>query len=493
MKRILQTLALIMIAAAPLAAAKPLLGIAGLLQNSPRTLGFANQVEEQLAKIVPMTGVFDQLAGTQFKTELQKFGCIEEGCIIRVARDLGLSVIVNGDCDDRGEVIVLRLAAYGIDPPFQGMMIASYRVSIPVRGRIGSREFPFVAEEHAGRFITRVLDRYRTMQTLSIDGDRATIERRVSGEYPLHRFTDGDAQPPRAYASPGRVRLADGVVTSATAPIQKGDFVLLDHADKVRYFKEFIDDRKREMIFGKPTAGGPASMFFLTGPASAVMPLLAPILGYYWNSDWQGLMLWTPSVAPYLYLEINGLSTYFKNYYRKKRDIPREARAQFYFGMYFLCGGGFPLFVDAFSYASIENARSFKSASGLMGNPYTAGYLALVGGGAAHFYRGKRWWGYLYFHLDNALLYLTLREFLPPQRYLGYGLKFQTGTINKTRAYAFLGAACAVRAAEFIHSFFITDDIRNGDLLEDDIAVAPVLMDGGGTLPALGLSVSYRY
>jgi hypothetical protein len=223
------------------------------------------------------------------------------------------------------------------------------------------------------------------------------------------------------------------------------------------------------------------------------MPIIAPFVGYYQASDWQGLALWVFNATPYLYLEINGLSTYWGTYYKKKRTVPQEAQAQYYFGLYTLCAGGMSLFVDAFSHSMLVKASNYQGIQSFMGNPVTAGYLELVSGGAGLFYRGHRLWGYLYYHADNLLLYFTIREFCPEKKYNKLTRSFFKDRINKARAYSLLSAACAVKIAGIVHAVLIKDNIRNGDIIEEGYDIEPVFYAGEGADLNLGLQYSYRW
>ncbi len=128
-----------------------------------------------------------------------------------------------------------------------------------------------------------------------------------------------------------------------------------------------------------------------------------------------------------------------------------------------------------------------------MGSGLTAAYLSLISGGGGHFYRGYRGWGYLYFHLNNALIYYTMREFSSDMRYDEASDSYQKDDINSRRAYMLLGALGVLKTVEILHAVLLKDRIRNGIIEEGDISLIPVVMyDPRGDV-ILGAAVSGRF
>ena len=153
-----------------------------------------------------------------------------------------------------------------------------------------------------------------------------------------------------------------------------------------------------------------------------------------------------------MYLEINGIPNYWVNYYKKKRTVPRDVQAQYYFGCTCSAPAGASLFADSLAYWLLGKAANYQGTMPFLGNSLTAAYLALVSGGGGHFYRGHRLWGYLYYHTDNLLLYFTIREFCPEKKFNPLTRTFSTAKINTARAYTLLSLTCAVKIAEVIHA-----------------------------------------
>jgi hypothetical protein len=297
----------------------------------------------------------------------------------------------------------------------------------------------------------------------------------------------------RGFTRTGTAALNSGTVIKTDAPLKDGDFILVGYREKAESMEKFFYGRKFETVIRKPVVTETLYSLLLTGPASAFMPIVAPIMGYYRGNDWPGLALWTFNFAPYFYLEINGMADYWANYYKKKKTCPQDVQAQYYFGLYMMCAGGVSLFADSLAHSLLMRAADYQGVQPFLGNSVTAGYLALVSGGGGHFYRGARLWGYLYFHADNLLLYFTIREFCPERKFNPLTRSFSTEKINPARAYSLLSVTCAVKIAEVIHAVFTRDRIENGEIIEEGYTVEPLVLAGEDTELKLGMQCSYRW
>jgi hypothetical protein len=488
-------LCLVLAGAAARADDKPLVGIAAIRGNSPRAMALTTFLENTMVRMVENTGVFRPVNPALLRDELNKFGCTSERCLLGFARDAGLNCIIRGDFDDMNDFIVLSLKAYGTDIPYQNRMIYQYTVRIPMAGKYGPAEYSNITEEHSVIFFAKLMARYQAPLYLEPESDTALkVKQAISGSYVLYRLEPAKEKNSfRGIRKIGTVRVMNGLITKTGSHAQPGDFILTGFRDKADFLEEYSYERKHELVFKKPDPIDTLFAFLLTGPASATMPIIAPFVGYYRSSDWQGLALWVFNATPYLYLEINGLANYWSNYYKKKKTVPQEVQAQYYFGLYTLCAGGMSLFADAFSHSIMVKASNYQGIQSFMGNPVTAGYLELVAGGAGLFYRGHRLWGYLYYHADNLLLYFTIREFCPEKKYNKLTRSFFKDRINKTRAYSLLSAACAVKIAGILHAVLIKDDIGNGDIIEEGHGIEPIVYAGEGTDLKYGLQYSYRW
>ena len=488
-------LCLVLAGGAARAADKPLVGIAALRGNSPRTMALITFLENNLVRMVESTGVFRPVNPALLREELNKFGCTSERCLLGFARDAGLNLIIRGDFDDANDFIVLSLRAYGIDVPYQNRVVYEYIVRIPMTGKYGPAEYNNITEEHSVIFFAKLMTRYQEPLYLEPGPDRALkVNRDISGSYALYRLEPAKE---KNYFQGMReictARVLNGKVVKSCEHARAGDFILAGFRDKADFLEKYSYERKHGLVFKKSAPIETLYAFFLTGPASATMPIIAPFVGYYPSSDWQGLALWVFNATPYLYLEISGLVNYWGKYYKKKKTVPQEAQAQYYFGLYMLCAGGMSLFVDAFSHSILEKASNYQGVQSFMGNSVTAGYLELVAGGAGFFYRGHRLFGYLYYHADNLLLYFTIREFCPEKKYNKLTRTFFKDRINKTRAYSLLSAACAVKIAGIVHAILLRDNVRNGEIIEEGYDFEPIVYAGEGSDVNLGLQYSYRW
>jgi len=230
-----------------------------------------------------------------------------------------------------------------------------------------------------------------------------------------------------------------------------------------------------------------------TVPASAMMPLVVPVMGYYEYEDFSGLSLWAVNAAPYLYLEYKGLTNRPGTLRDERRDISRGTNTNYYFGMYMLLFGGASLFVDAFSQRYLNLCADYHSTQPYMGNNFTAFYLSLISGGGGHFYKGHRAWGFLYFHLNNILIYYTIREFSRDEKYDEASNSYKKGDINSKRAYTLLSLLGVLKIAEITHVMLLKDNIKNGRLIEEEFAFKPYMYIDENNDFIIGSSYTFKF
>ena len=128
-----------------------------------------------------------------------------------------------------------------------------------------------------------------------------------------------------------------------------------------------------------------------------------------------------------------------------------------------------------------------------MGNNWTAFYLSAVSNGGGMFYKGHRSLGYFYFHLNNILLYATLREFSRPEnRDPDTGI-YSKGKINKKKGAALASALALSKTVEMVHTIFTTENIQNGKV-EDEYIIPQIFMTiDSGNSPVYNLGFTLRY
>jgi hypothetical protein len=476
-------------------AIKPLAGIAGIYSNSPRSVAISRMLSGHISKILESTGRFSMVNSQLLSRELRKFNCLEEKCIIRFACDADIILVILGEIEDNGNYMILRLTAYGTEIPYQGKAISRYAMDIPMTGKYGTAQYNYMAEEHAMKFLAGLLKHLKLPLSIGrSDSGALTVEEPLSGTYTVYRVeTDAKDDTLNELKKIGRTTIIKGIVEKPDLAIEEKDVIFVDFKKRGAILKKAYYQRKKDIVFKKPSATDTLFKVLFTGPASALMPIVAPFFGYYRNGDWYGLSLWALNVTPYLYFEINGLTRYFRDYYKKKRSVPWQIRTDYHFALYMVSVGGFSLFIDSFAYAFIKRATNYQGIQRFMGNSFSAGYLALVSGGAGHFYRGYRLWGYLYFHVDNLLMYFTLREFSPTLKYNRLTDSFSKGKINKTRAYTLLSVACLVKVGEVIHAVLLKDNIDSGKPLKEGFAIEPIIVMETDDSTTFGLQYSYHF
>lgn len=483
----------------PLSAEKPMMGITGVEASNPRLANISGLLEMHLTNIIESTGVFSQASSVVLKTELTKYNCVEDNCIVRVARTIKFNLIIKGRVEDRGRTALIDLYCIGLGAPYYDRIIQRYKVEIPINtGGIAAREYSYICEEHAAAFAVRLLRNYKNILPLYKDGNGNVYVDSfipVSGKYTIYRYTSGIQDDDKwIYSSVDSIRLKDNKGYSKSPEIRAGDFIMHSYTDKAKFLEELYYGRKEELVFQSPSITETLYTVLFSVPASITMPLMAPI-GYYSYGDFQGLSLWTVNAAPYLYLELSGLLNPPSDYRSMHKNISKAEAARYGFGMYMLLIGGTPLFVDAFAHQYLNAASDYQGIQSLMGNKMTALYLSMVSGGGGHFYRGYRFWGYLYFHINNMLMYYTIREFSHEERYDAATDSYRKSGLNKKAAYLLLGSYCAVKLIEVVHVLLIKDNITSGSVVQDEYSysIAPEFRIDNEKNLTIGVRCAYRF
>ncbi len=480
-------------------AQKPLIGLVGIETRSPRAANIASMVENHLANIIASAGPFSQLNQAQLKRELAAFGCMDEACMLRFARTAKLGLVIRGVVEDEGDVARLDLFCYATGDVYAGKLVYRYRARIPItRPDITARELSYLGEEHTGAFIAGVLRAYRRPVSLSVREGGVRLDEASSGtgSFMVYRFIGPPSEEgaPREYAQLGELELDHGsVVKSANAgALRDGDFILVNYVERADYLDEFYRGRKRELVLQWVSPLDTLYVALFAVPAGVTMPVLAP-LGYYAYGDYRGLGLWAVNALPWLYLEADGFLNRPSAMRDRNESVSRTRNARYDFALYMALSGGIPLFVDAFAHRYLADASEYAGSQQVIGNSWTAGFLAAVSPGGGHFYRGSRLWGYLYFHLDNFLVYSIMKEFARAERYDAAQDRYVRASGERGRGHTLLYALGAVKLIEIVHAVLTPDDIGARGVEAEPLAFQPVLYRDARRRPVLGAGVSLRY
>ena len=451
----------------------------------------ARLLAKHLYNIIRTTDILSPVDPVSLGEQLSRFGIQDESGQLRFARSAGVNLVVRGRIENKNSGLILDLYAFGLDLPHNGRMIYRYTATIPLMRPYGARDYSYICEEHAGRFLSGLFGVWRNPVRARSEGGVLHFPGIPDGRYGFYRQVDGDDSPVRI----GEIEVHNQVAGMSVngQPAADNDVIFIDHRKEADFLSDFYYGRKREIVLGTPDIEDTLLTVVLTAPASASMPLAAPVLGYYRSGDWTGLGLWAVNAAPWLFLEGRGFFNRPGSLRDEHRKVPSSVRTGYVFAWYFGVAGGVSLFVDAFSHSYLREASDYNGKKMFMGNRATAIYLSLVSGGGGHFYKGHRMWGYLYFHLNNILMYGTIMSFLPEQHYDSSTGKYHSDSINTRNAILFCTALGIAKTVEIIHLLYQKDNIDNGtvhETFEPGVTLSPYLSieRDEGLVAGLGLT-----
>ena len=483
-------LIILLLTAGRLSSASPLVGVSGISGNTERASAIAIVLEQHILTIVKQNNL-NPIQPEIISRELNKFNCTEEKCVLDFAENADIDIIISGTVIDKKNQIVIKLQSYGIGIPFNKRIINKYEVKLPMDVNINSREFSLLSEEHAASFLAKTFGIFLYPVTIrsTKDGLILSDDLSINGKYSVYT-TDKDT----SIKKTGQADISENKLSKTEGEIIPGkSFILLPFKDKSESINLYYTTRKKEILFPKTSIYDTITMTAIIPFASATMPFTAPFIGYFGNSDWEGLGLWMVNAPPYLYMEARGFINSPEKLKEKNQDITRDDRAMNYFAWYMLVAGGMPLFIDAYAGSYLHQASYFTGNTEYLGNTATAAMLSLTSNGAGHFYRGERYWGYFYFHLNNVLLYMTMREFSAPESYDEASGTYTKGSTDKNRRIAFCSLFAISKTIEVIHAIIGKENLTSGDVTDEYIIPEPLFtLDDKGD-PVYGVSLTLKF
>ncbi len=470
--------------------ASPMAAVSGISGNTQRATALSLLLEQHTLDILKKNG-FSTIDPKIVNRELTKFNCVEEKCILTFAGDAGIDLIIRGSVFDGRGYIVIRLEAYGINTPFNKRVINRYEIKIPMDVNINSKEFSFLCEEHSARFLSETLGVFIYPALIRAADEKFVLpdDIKVSGHFKLY---SRDKNNP--VKENGEAEVTDGTVRIIRGDLQRGDnFILIPYKDKSREIKEHYTRQKRKTVFREASLYDTLFLFAVTPFASASMPFSSPFLGHYMNNDWAGLGLWMINAPPYIYMEAKGFIDSPSRLKEKHKNISRDDRAMNYFAWYMLVSGGMPLFIDSYTSNYLYKLSYFTGSNELLGNTATAAMLSLTSNGSGLFYRGERFWGYFYFHLNNMLLYMTLREFSHPEYYSESTGRYTKGHTDRKKEIAYCSLFALSKSVEVVHSILCREDISSGELIDQYVIPGPLFSFDDNGKPFYGIGITLRF
>lgn len=476
-------------------AEKPMYGIVGFKTNTQQTGIMANLLNKHLSNIFNSIDVFDEVNPKLLQEQLQRFGCIDQSCYFKFAKDAGLSVVISGIVKKQVNSIKIELSAHGISVPYTGKLISKYNVQVNIKNKkMNLKKLSYISEEHAARFVTKLMEKYQSAVFFEKKNNKLITKESVrDGKYILYKITYNDKKTDSSYyKTVSKISIKDNKTGVKFQDDSSSYFVLKSFKHKSKFLDEFYYGRKKELVFSSESCMDTFYTMICTPIISSIMPIAAPV-GYYINRDYKGLSLWAINYSPYLYLTYQGATNRVSQIRDDKKNISREDKANYYFSLYQIYFGGVSLFADAASRYAMSRASAYNGIQPYMGNNYTAVYLSLISGGAGHFYRGQRAWGYFYYHLDNILLYSTIYMFSQEEKYDSVRGKYVKEDIDKKRAYTMLGVTAFVKLIEVIHVIYSKDQIYSGETYTQNYFIEPTMYLSNANDVNYGLKVNYKF
>lgn len=470
--------------------ASPVAGVSGISANTDRAVTLSQILEQHIIEILKKNN-FSTIDPSVINRELARFNCLEEKCILKFAGNADIDFIIRGTVIDKKKFMLIKLQAFGINIPFNGRIINKYEIKIPLDVPITSREFSLISEEHAARFLAKALSVFVFPVKIRSDGGNFFLaeDLNINGRF---SFYSKDRE--NSVKETGEADITAGRLSVIRGAIQPGEsFILLPYKNKSKEIDQFYASRKRDIVFKKSSLYDTLFLFAVMPAASASMPFASPFLGYYKNNDWSGLGLWMINAPPYIYMEVQGFLNSPDRLKEKHDNITRDRRAMNSFAWYMLLAGGMPLFIDSYTYDYIHQLSYFTGNNELLGNTATAAMLSATSNGAGLFYRGERFWGYFYFHLNNVLLYMTIREFSVPEYYDQTSGAYKKGHRNMNRGIAYCSLFALSKTVEIIHAITGREDLSSGEEPDEYVIPAPIFTLDEKGKPVFGFNVTLKF
>lgn len=468
--------------------AKPKLGIGFIRGYSSEEIIFSNLLREHIINIALSLQIFDVIASDTLVQQLHRMHCYDEQCTLALANKIGLSVLISGLVKQDSQGYRVSVSCYGFDIPYNGKQFCHYSVVLKTN-LLGKpdREISYIAEEIAAHFIVAVCEKYKA--ALYLKNNTVISDFILNGTYPYYHIKMiYDDYAIITYA--GDLEVINNKIAAALP--DQNVIVLIDFKKEAEKVKKFYYGRKKEIVFSNNSKDESCILPLLTVPASATMPLIVPLLGYHRNSDYGGLFLWGINVSPYVGCEMWGLLHSPDALKKKRQTISRHDIALYHFSWYMLLAGGMPPFIDAFSQYYLQQAVYYTQRVPTLGVFSNELYLSILGAGSGMFFKGHRFWGYVYYHLTNVCIYSILYYRAQPKQWNEHIQYYINGKSHEGFSNKLLLLLSALKVIEVVHTMTMPYAISIDEESDWSISVMPLLIINNNK-PSAGITCAFRF
>jgi hypothetical protein len=109
------------------------------------------------------------------------------------------------------------------------------------------------------------------------------------------------------------------------------------------------------------------------------------------------------------------------------------------------------------------------------------------------FYKGHRYWGYFYFHLNNILLYSAMREFSREEIYDQNTDSYKKGSNNTSKAKKICYLLSLTKLTEVIHTALSREDLSNSSIIDEYFIPSPFISLDLENNAIYGIALSYKF
>ncbi|MBN1498608.1 MAG: hypothetical protein JW982_00500 [Spirochaetes bacterium] len=411
--------------------------VAGFEYDSPRTSVIAAQMEIHFNSVMDNFTTLNYVNPADFRNFAVKKNISLKKDIIALADSLDITSVIFVRLKDRITEIEFIIEAYGTDIPYNNSRICILDKTIDTSRPFPDDRYNLMSEDITIQFLIRFLDNY-TFPDFSGN----------SGSNPIYEMKE-----------------IDGFKTYAPAGgFEKGKTFHFSDLKKESVSLENYFYSKKQEITVQPAELETTLFLFTLTPVFSAVSLFATPVNYYKNGKYSETGLWALSVAPYYYLMAQG---FLNNPVQIKKDksepsVSRYGNANYIFAWYQLLGGGTAFFIDSVASEMLYDSSNYYNRVSYIDNSEYAIFLSLICGGAGHFYKGSRKWGYFFYHTDTILLYSTIyflssKETFSPDknRYVSEKPDYSTAAVTGT-------LLLAVKTFEIFNLMHTSSDLSLG-------------------------------
>lgn len=357
----------------------PDLVVAGYEFDSPRGAIITKQMDYHFNNIFSNLDFIDYINPQDFRKYLIRDNLLNREQILQRSSEMNISITIFATIIDKNDTLHFSIIAFGNEFPHNGEIIAQMNKSITKIQNPSAKKYNLLSEDLCLQFSVKLLNNFK---------------------FPIKATSSSDSNQfySKQYDTYGKA-----FYTPIDKFISKNSYYVKNYKNKSNDLNTRFYINKKKLIF----QGNNLETNFFTALSTPLLSTITPIsapFSYISNNDYSSLGLFIANSSPYYYIASQTYLRYPPSMIKNNQNISKLDNTFYYFTLYHTFSGGISFFIDSTATYALHEAGQYNSKIPYIGDEHLAIYFSIISGGGGHFYKGHRFKGILYYHLNNLTL-----------------------------------------------------------------------------------------